>query len=282
LDVQRGTNVLNAGLIDVARLQVTNVLGRFEFNGGTLVASGTSIANGRVFTVGNGSNPATFVLRNGTHSFADNLVVASNATLVGNGTIVGTLAVQPGGTISPGMSIGKIGLSHSPSLQGTVVMEVSKIGAALTNDQIQLLAPLTYGGSLIVSNLGPAALAAGDHFVLFAANGFSGSFNNVNLPPLAAGLVWTNKLSVDGSIEVIGVVLPKFESISISGTNLIFTGTNGTAGANYAVLTATNVASPLSNWLSLITNQFGAGGGFSFTNSIAPGEPQRYFRIRTP
>jgi hypothetical protein len=45
---------------------------------------------------------------------------------------------------------------------------------------------------------------------------------------------------------------------------------------------APNVALPSSNWVSLLTNQFGAGGGFSFTNGIAPGELQRYFRIRTP
>jgi hypothetical protein len=48
------------------------------------------------------------------------------------------------------------------------------------------------------------------------------------------------------------------------------------------VLTATNLATPKSNWLSLVTNQFGAGGGFAFTNAITPGELQRYFRIRTP
>ena len=63
---------------------------------------------------------------------------------------------------------------------------------------------------------------------------------------------------------------------------MIITVTNGTAGAYYAVLTATNITLPSSNWASLSTNQFGAGGGFSFTNGIAPGEPQRYFLIRAP
>jgi len=33
-------------------------------------------------------------------------------------------------------------------------------------------------------------------------------------------------------------------------------------------LTSTNVALPLSNWTSIATNQFGAGGVFSFTNGI--------------
>ena len=63
---------------------------------------------------------------------------------------------------------------------------------------------------------------------------------------------------------------------------MIFTGTGGTPNAPYAVLTATNVALPLSNWVSIATNLFDSGGNFSFTNPITPGEPQRYFRIRTP
>ena len=40
LDVRRGTNVFNAGLIDVDRLVLTNALGFFDFNGGTLITRG--------------------------------------------------------------------------------------------------------------------------------------------------------------------------------------------------------------------------------------------------
>jgi hypothetical protein len=97
-----------------------------------------------------------------------------------------------------------------------------------------------------------------------------------------SGLEWTNKLLVDGSMEVIGGSQSKFTSVNVSGTNLIFTGTNGTADANYAVLTTTNVTTPAANWQSLVTNQFGVGGRFSFTNSINLNEPQRFFRLRSP
>jgi hypothetical protein len=163
-------------------------------------------------------------------------------------------------------------------------METFKSGATKLNDRIQVTAPLIYGGSLIVSNVGIASFAAGDNFKLFNATAYAGSFTSLNLPPLNPGLGWTNKLPEDGSIEVISVPIsqPKIGSITVSGANVIISGTNGIAGQNYAVLTATNVALPLSNWLSLVTNQFGAGGSFFFTNPIAPGELQRYFRIRTP
>jgi hypothetical protein len=164
-------------------------------------------------------------------------------------------------------------------------MEISKNGAVLTNDQIQV-APgagtLLYRGSLVVSNLGPTALAAGDRFPLFSASSYGGGFTNIILPPLASGLDWTNKLLVDGSIEVVSVPLPGFASIAVSGTNVVMSGTNGAAGGNYSVLTATNVATPLSNWVSIATNQFESSGNFSFTNAIIPNEPERYFQLRTP
>jgi len=46
-----------------------------------------------------------------------------------------------------------------------------------SNDQIEVAAPLTYGGTLIVSNLGPTALAVADNFKLFSAGPFAGSVN---------------------------------------------------------------------------------------------------------
>jgi hypothetical protein len=68
----------------------------------------------------------------------------------------------------------------------------------------------------------------------------------------------------------------------LSGANVIITGAGGAPGTNYAVLTSTNVALPVSSWTSIVTNQFGVGGEFTFTNGITPGTPQRFYRIRTP
>lgn len=63
---------------------------------------------------------------------------------------------------------------------------------------------------------------------------------------------------------------------------MILTGTGGPPNTAFAVLTSTKVVLPLSNWVSLITNQYGPGGGFLFTNGLNLGSPQRYFEIRTP
>jgi len=158
-------------------------------------------------------------------------------------------------------------------------MEISRSGLTVTNDQLAVDGMLTYGGTLTVTNIGPTALASGNHFQLFSATAYTGSFGAISLPPLAPGLNWTNKLTVDGSIDVIGTPLPKFASITVSGTNVIITGTNGLADAPYTVVTSTNVALPLSNWVSIATNQFGPNGEFSFTNGIAPGIPRRFYGI---
>ena len=162
-------------------------------------------------------------------------------------------------------------------------MKVSKNGSALTNDLAQVNNSLTFGGTLLVSNLSSPALAAGDRFPLFAANSFAGAFTSINLPALDVGLAWTNKLLADGSIQVISIPVPRFSALLRSGsTNLVFSGTGGPTNAAYRVLTSTNVALPLVNWVALLTNQFDASGNFTFTNSMSPSVPVRFYRLSVP
>lgn len=209
LEMRRGTMTLNAGLIEADRLLLTNNAGHFSFNSGTLAVRSATGNNGQGFEVGNGSSAATYRMSGVTadsHSFANYLLIANNALLTGNGTISGQLILANGATLSPGTSIGKIVLNTSPQLVGNLLMEISKNGATLTNDQLQVNGPVTFESgysTLTVNNLGPTALAAGDRFVLFNASSYTGGFLGINLPALALNLIWTNKLLVDGSIEVL-------------------------------------------------------------------------------
>lgn len=280
LDVRQGTNVLHSGLIEVNRLSLTNVLGDFEFNGGTLVSSGTAIGNGRVFNVGNGASAATFELRNGTHSFANNLIVANNASLVGNGTVLGNLTVQPGGTLAPGVSVGKLAFSNSPVLQGATIMELSKTGPVVTNDQVQVAGPLSYGGSLVVSNLGPDALAAGDRFTLFNASSYSGAFANIALPTLPVTLVWTNKLAVDGSIEVLPYVPPPVE-LTIQLSNGVLQVSWPTNGADYCLETSYDLSPPIT-WRTVSSGITTNGASFVFSLANVVAAPKQFFRLAFP
>lgn len=74
---------------------------------------------------------------------------------------------------------------------------------------------------------------------------------------------------IDGPIQLAVTAQPKFTSIHLSGTNLILSGTNGTAGHQYVLLSNTNVAQPLIQWTPISTNTF-SGSAFSLTNTIKP------------
>ena len=70
--------------------------------------------------------------------------------------------------------------------------------------------------------------------------------------------------------------------LGLSGTNLLLSGTGGPTNSTYRVLTATNVALSLSNWVVLLTNQFNGSGSFVFTNSISQAIPSRFYILAVP
>ena len=63
--------------------------------------------------------------------------------------------------------------------------------------------------------------------------------------------VWSNKLEVDGSIEVVSAPLPRIVTSGVIGSDLVFSGTNGVPSGTYQVLSSTNVAAPIANWTSV-------------------------------
>ncbi len=233
LSIRRGTNVLSAGLIEADQLLVTNSLGRFVFNGGTLSMKDSLFGNGSDFNVGDGGSPATLSLAdNGVHTFANFCRINARATLAGSGTINGPVLVA-GGTVRPGSLIlgapmGRIVLNNPTTLTfgGSVVMRIGKIATALTNDVIQVGGNLLYDGALVVSNIGPGALAVGDRFQLFPAPSYSGSFNSLALPRPGEALSWEDNLAQDGSLQVsiaqpAAVTLPAGD---VTGTNATLNG----------------------------------------------------------
>ncbi len=282
LDVRRGVLQLDSGSVGVSALLAQLASGTITFNGGTVTATNSTVNNGQLLTVGNGVASATYELAgNGLHTFANGATISSSATLKGNGTINGVVTVANGGKLIPGASVGKMVLSNSPVLQGVVIAEISKNGATLTNDQIQVIAPVTYGGSLVVSNLGPTALVAGDSFQLFNATSYGGTFTSVTLPTLSSGLSWTNKLLVDGSITVVGSSF-KYSNSTVVGTNLVLSVSGGTPGGPWTQLTTTNVALPLSSWTTNKVGIFDGLGVATISNGINAGTPYRFFTVRMP
>jgi PKD repeat protein len=68
----------------------------------------------------------------------------------------------------------------------------------------------------------------------------------------------------------------------LSGTNFIFSGTNGVPFAQYRIYSTTNVALPFTNgWTVVFTGAFDASGNYSYTNSPATNKAN-FFRLVSP
>ncbi len=249
------------------------------YTGDTVIGSGTFTLGAR----GGIPNTASIILSNGATlnatTRAAGFVLLAGQTLTGSGSVAGTTTIQ--GTVSPGASVGTLRFSTNLSLAGTTLLDVGRSGPAVTNDSIFCSNVLTFGGALIVTNSGSEPLTAGNTFALFTAPTNHGAFSHVQLPPLGYGLAWNTNGLGSGVVQVV-LTVPVFSSVALLGDALVLNGSNGVNGAEYYLLTATNVALPLSNWTRVLTNYFGAGGEFSETLPVGPADVTRFFRLQSP
>ncbi|MBN8456414.1 MAG: tandem-95 repeat protein [Verrucomicrobia bacterium] len=141
---------------------------------------------------------------NGSLAAGSAVTVAAGATLGGTGNVMGPTTIAAGGTLAPGNnSIASFSISNTLTLAGTTRMELGKSGVTRSNDRVQGLTTVTFGGDLLVTSTGPDPLAAGDSFQLFSATTRNGSFASITLPSLDPGLVWkTDELATTGTIRV--------------------------------------------------------------------------------
>ncbi len=212
-------------------------------------------------------------------------VAVAGGTLGGTGTILGAVIVQSDSTLAPGFSgIGTLTISNTLTFQAgsTNYVEVNK--TASTSDLVTGLTSVTYGGTLVVTNLS-GTLAGGDSFQLFSATSYSGSFASIIPAVPGTGLQWdTSMLTHNGTLRIAVVPQPVINSIGIqNGTNLVFSGTyNGKPSNGYSVLSSTNVALPLTNWVLELSGTFNGSGAFNVTNPFSKGTPQKFYLISVP
>jgi len=249
--------------------------GGFDKTGvGTLALSGvntysdaTTVSAGKLLVNSPGSLAA-----------ASAVTVNAGGTLGGSGTIGGAVTVAAGGTLSPGTSVGTLTLSSDLTLSGNLLIEVNK-SPSPSNDVIAVGGTLTNTGvgTVTVTNIGWKALWAGDSFRIFnkpLSNGLALTVVS------AGGVVWTNKLDVDGSIVVISAPPP------VAATNLTiravgstnFLGGLGAPNSVYGILTSTNVTTPMANWWLIGITDSDADGVIQFLDPQATND-QRFYRF---
>jgi hypothetical protein len=214
----------------------------------------------------------------------DTLTLANGQTLEGVGGITGNFVLDPGAVLSPGGTnttigittgsnpTGEIAASGNVTLEGTTEIKLD----STTNDVVQAGGTLMYGGTL--SLVPEAPLAAGNSFKVFNAATYTGSFSGITPSTPGAGLTWNTSQLSSGVISVSGSSTAVISSTKLSGTNLVFSGSGGTASAPYYVLSTTNLLT--GPWITNSTGSFTPTGTFSVTNPIVSGIHQQFYLLK--
>jgi hypothetical protein len=143
------------------------------------------------------------------------LSINSGKILKGSGTILGKLIAAAGSTVSPGDAVGTLTVQSNITLNGTLLMELNRTNSQVCDELVSSVGSITGGGTLTVTNLGPA-LQLGDTFQLF--NEPAGGFITINLPNVSP-YGWANNLAINGTIKV--------AAASMIATNVTFQVTGG-------------------------------------------------------
>ena len=236
---------------------------------GTWVLSGANTYTGNT-TVSGG----TLLVNN---SLASPAVAVNSGTLGGIGTLAGTVTVASGGTLQPGLGgtdTESLTMTNSLTLSGKVWLVINRTNAQ-TASQIAGLNTLNLGGTLTVTNVGPA-VQAGDTFTLFAATNTAGSFSATNLPNISP-LVWHWNPAAGTLIAGGGT--------ASNPTNLTFTVSSGTGTLTWPldhqgwmVQSNTLNIAVTNDWVDI--SNTAAGTNYSFT--IDPTQTNVFYRLRKP
>lgn len=217
------------------------------------------------------------------------VVIATNGTLGGTGTIAAPATVQIGGTLTAGSEavagtpqIGTLHFNNTVTLAAgsTNFVKVNKTGG--TSDVFTGITTMNYGGTLIATNISATASVLGDSYNVYSAGAHTGTFANILGSP-GPGLAWSFNPAT-GVLSVIQgqsgfTVRPYIGSITLSGTNIVLSGTNAQSGAIYYTLTTTNLSLPLSQWTPVATNTSSTANNYTMTitNAVNLKDNQQYY-----
>jgi len=245
---------------------------------GTWTLTGASTQTGTT-VVSNG-----LLLVNGT--FNGSPVTVKGGQLGGTGVLAGAgVNVNVNGGFAPGplAGFGTLTVSNNLTLAAGSTTFIQLQHSPLTNDAAKISGTLSENGTLVVTNIGVAELAAGDSFKLFSAGTYGGSFASLSLPPLASGLAWNSgNLNVDGTLGVMTIPPPVLNMLSQLTNGAFRLNFTGLSGVGYEIRASTNlVQAPWTNWDLISTGLFN-GGPMFFDDLSATNFPQRFYRIRIP
>lgn len=296
--------VVNVGYKNLNSTYAGNLSGNFSWvkvGTGTQTFTGTNTTTGSL-TVSNGTvalaldaaptNMNAFTVVGGATLDVMglgglNLGATIAQSLSGSGTVNGAVTATGNAvaTINPGDGIGTLTVADALTLAANSVvnLQLNRTNAPATNDMI-VAASIAANGTLTVTNLGPD-LITGDKFKLFSAP-VSG-FTSVTLPASNAlntvAYVWTNKLSLDGSIELLSGASPVNTQptnivSSVSGGNLTLQWPADHTGWRLQMQTNALSIGLGTNWVDVA----GSAATNQVTLPVNPTNPAAFFRLVYP
>ncbi len=275
-------------------------LGLTKIGSGTLTLSGDSTNTGPVtvsagtlaLSSGSGgsgsfSNATLFAVSSGAtldvNSRGDQtLTLNSRQTLKGSGTVNGNVSALAGSIINPGDAVGTLTVQRNVTLAGTLLMELNRTNAQNCDHLVCSSGTITYGGTLSVTNVGPA-LHATDSFQLFSS-GVSG-FATVNLQTNDTvnnvKYTWNNTINSNGRITVATVsnlVNPTPTNITarVNGSNLELGWPADHTGWTLQVQTNNLNVGLSNNWVDVP----GSTSVDGVTNTINPTNGTVFYRMK--
>lgn len=259
---------------------------------GTNTWSGSTIVSNGVLALANYAVPAT-TSEIAVHSGATldltglpglGIDLGSGAvaqTLTGGGAVNGDVTIGTNAIIAPGTGIGTLTISGALTNDGAAVMELNRTN--VQNADSITAGSFSMSGTLTVTNIGPD-LVTGDKFQLFSAP-VSG-FSSVSLPAANAAntisYVWTNKLAIDGSIEVLSGASP----INTNPPPIVSSYNGSTLSLSWPTnsgwilqMQTNNLATGLgTNWVDVPGSE-----NITSTNiTVNAGQPTVFYRLRLP
>ena len=241
---------------------------------------------GTTLTIGSGM---TVEGQNGTIGYSSVYGGPENVSVVNQGVISadvsgGTIVVdaepfQNNGTLAA--TLGTATLAGSFNLAGGTL----EFGLSSTNSfgKIQISGSAALAGTVAATLLNGFMPAVSNSFPVLTYGSFTGAFTNTELP---SGFVWqtnygptTFTLTVSGTtVSGISPVLKPI--LNPSGQFLLqFT---GSTNADYTVLASTNLAVPLSNWVSLGNASVLSNTLYQFIDTNSTNFPERFYILRSP
>src|SRR6185436_5670513 len=76
--------------------------------------------------------------------------------------------------------------------------------------------------------------------------------------------------------------IPRMTGISLSGTELLLSGSNGAPNQTYYLRASPDLALPVVDWSIISTGMFDASGSFTLTSPIEPSAPQSFYLLQLP